>query len=104
MDYAALMKIPSYQHEIAVRLPRVKVTETTTFPERLTDDLDFGDRKLLIESLVNKVAICTNKKVTVTLQPPLEHLGFITPSLALRGRVSSPYKKQAPVQEACLNY
>lgn len=78
------MKIPSYQHEIAVRLPRVKVTETTTFPEKLTDDLDFGERKLLVESLVNKVVIGINKKVPVTLQPPLRSLGYLSPSLALR--------------------
>ena len=49
------------------------------------DDLDFGERKLLIESLVQKVVIYKNKKVTVTLQPPLHSLGFNTPSLALRG-------------------
>ena len=55
------------------------------FVKEFTDDLDFGERKLLIESLVNKVAIGTNKKVTVTLQPPLQSLGFLSPSLALRG-------------------
>ncbi len=37
------------------------------FVKAFTDDLDFGERKLLIESLVNKVAIGKNKKVTVTL-------------------------------------
>ena len=47
-------------------------------------DMDFGERKLLIESLVQKVVIGKNKKVTVTLQPPLHSLGFDTPSLALR--------------------
>jgi hypothetical protein len=98
-----LIEIPSYQHEIVVRLPRVNMKETTTFTEKLTDDLDFVKRKFLIESLVNKVAIGTNKKVTVTLQPPLHSLGFLSPSLALRGRVSSPEKKKAPVQGAFLD-
>ena len=59
------------------------------------DDLDFGERKLVtvkrfnlvIESLVQKVVIDKNKKVTVTLQPPLHSLGFNTPSLALRGQL-----------------
>ena len=55
------------------------------FGKAFTDDLDFGERKLLIESLVQKVVIGKNKKVTVTLQPPLRSLGFNTPSLALRG-------------------
>ena len=55
------------------------------FAEAFTGDLDFGERKLLIESLVNKAEIGTNKKVTVTLQPPLHSLGFLSPSLALRG-------------------
>jgi hypothetical protein len=55
------------------------------FVKAFTDDLDFGERKLLIGSLVNKVVIGTNKKVTVALQPPLHSLGFLSPSLALRG-------------------
>jgi len=52
-DYMTLIEIPSYQHEIAVRLPRVNMKETTTFTEKLTDDLDFVKRKFLIESLVD---------------------------------------------------
>jgi len=60
------------------------------FVKTFNGDLDFGERKLLIESLVNKVAIGKNKKVVVELQPPLRSLGFLSPSLALRGRVSSP--------------
>ncbi len=55
------------------------------FVQTFREDLDFGEIKLLIESLVNKVAIGTKKKVTVTLQPPLQSLGFLSPSLALRG-------------------
>jgi hypothetical protein len=42
-----------------------------------------GERKLLMESLVQEVVVGENKKATLTLRPPL--LGFITPSLALRG-------------------
>ncbi|MBA7637631.1 hypothetical protein ES703_45277 [subsurface metagenome] len=49
------------------------------------DELDFGERKLLIESLVQKVVIDKNKKMTVTLQPPLQSLGFNTPLLARIG-------------------
>jgi len=48
------------------------------------DDLDFGERKLLMDSLIDRVIINKNKKVTVTLQPPLHSLGFLSPSLALR--------------------
>jgi hypothetical protein len=42
-----------------------------------------GERKLLMKSLVQEVVIGQNKKAALTLRPPL--LGFITPSLALRG-------------------
>jgi len=49
-----------------------------------TDDLDFKERKLLTESLLNKVAIGKDKKVVVELQPPLQSFGFLSPSLALR--------------------
>jgi hypothetical protein len=55
------------------------------FVKAFTDDLDFGERKLLIESLVNTVEIDKNKNVVVELQPPLHSLGFNTPTLALRG-------------------
>jgi hypothetical protein len=41
-----------------------------------------GERKLLMESLVHKVVVGKNKKVTPSLGPPL--LGYIIPSLALR--------------------
>jgi hypothetical protein len=44
-----------------------------------------GERKLLMESLVQGVVIGENKKVTVSLQPPLHSLGFLTPTLARRG-------------------
>jgi len=44
-----------------------------------------GERKLLVESIVHKVVIGQNKKVTLVLRPPLEHLGFLSPSIALRG-------------------
>jgi site-specific DNA recombinase len=57
------------------------------FIKAFTTDLDSGERKLLIESLVNKVKIGGNKKVTFTLQPPLKSLGFLSPSLALRGEI-----------------
>ena len=49
------------------------------------DELDFGERKLLIESLVQNVVIGKNKKVTVTLQPPLNSLGFNTPHISATG-------------------
>jgi hypothetical protein len=42
-----------------------------------------GERKLLMESLVQEVIIGPNKKAALTLRPPL--FGFLTPSLALRG-------------------
>jgi hypothetical protein len=42
-----------------------------------------GERKLLMESLVQRVVIGPNKKAALTLRPPL--LGFITPTLARRG-------------------
>ena len=43
------------------------------------DELDIVERKLLIETLVQKVVIDKNKKVTVTLQPPLHSLKFHAP-------------------------
>jgi hypothetical protein len=45
-------------------------------------DLDNGERKLLVESLVKKVEIGSNKTAAVMLQPPF---GFLSPTLALRG-------------------
>jgi hypothetical protein len=42
-----------------------------------------GERKLIVESLVQEVVVGPNKKAAILLRPPL--LGFITPSLALRG-------------------
>jgi hypothetical protein len=42
----------------------------------------YGERKLLMESLVKEVIIGPNKNAALTLRPSL--LGFITPSLALR--------------------
>jgi len=33
----------------------------------------------------NRLSIGTKKKVTVTLQPPVHSLGFLSPSLARRG-------------------
>jgi hypothetical protein len=45
-------------------------------------DLDNGERKLPVESLVKKVEIGSNKMASVTLQPPF---GFLSPTLALRG-------------------
>ncbi len=71
------------------------------FVKTFNRDLDFGERKLLIESLVNKVAIGKNKKVVVELQPPLHYLGFLSPSLALRG-ITPRIKKTAPITEAVL--
>jgi len=45
-----------------------------------------GERKLLMESLVQEVVIGENKKVTLALRPPL--FGFVTPTLALRDRIA----------------
>ena len=46
--------------------------------------LDQGERKLLVESLVEAVEIGQNKRVAATLQPP-SALGSLTPELAPRG-------------------
>ena len=43
--------------------------------------LDQEERKLLIESLVEKVEIGKNKRVTASLQPPFA-FGFLSPELA----------------------
>lgn len=56
------------------------------FVRASTDDLDFGERKLLIESLVNKVVIDKKKKVTVALQPPLSSLGVFIPLISQKRR------------------
>ena len=46
------------------------------FVKAFTDDLDFGERKLLVESLVDKVAIGKNKKVTLSLRSPATVVPF----------------------------
>ncbi len=46
--------------------------------------LDQGERKLLIESLVEQVEIGQKKRVTASLQPPFA-FGFFSPELAPRG-------------------
>jgi len=60
------------------------------------NDLDFGERKLLIESLIDNIVIGKDKEVTVTLKPPIKSLGFITPSSALWGSF--------PVDKASFEY
>jgi hypothetical protein len=52
---------------------------------RSFEESDKGERVLLVQSLVMEVAIKANKQVTVELRPPF---GFLSPSLALRGRIT----------------
>ena len=46
--------------------------------------LSDSERKLLIDSLITKVAV-KNKEVTVTLRPPLSSFGFLSTEIAPRG-------------------
>ena len=48
--------------------------------------LDQGERKLLIESLVEGVEIGQKKRVTASLRPPFA-FGFMSPELAPRGGI-----------------
>jgi len=47
--------------------------------------LEDGEKKLLIDSLVEAVEIRKNKRVTAALRPPFASFGYLSPALAPRG-------------------
>jgi len=47
--------------------------------------LEAGERKLLVDVLIERVEIGQNKRVTALLRPPLASFGYLSPSLAPRG-------------------
>ena len=44
-----------------------------------------GERKLLVDALIERVEIGQNNRVTAALRPPLASFGFFSLSLAPRG-------------------
>ena len=47
--------------------------------------LQAGERKLLVDALIERVEIGQNKRVVASLRPPLASFGYFSPSLAPRG-------------------
>jgi site-specific DNA recombinase len=47
--------------------------------------LQAGERKLLVDALIERAEIGKNKKVVASLRPPLVCFGYLSPSLAPRG-------------------
>jgi len=52
--------------------------------------LQAGERKLLVDSLIRSVDIGQNKRVTACLRPPFRSFGSLSPSLAPRGTIPLP--------------